>query len=127
MLPLCYILVTTTKSKPKEVSAVASITQDMHFCPSLIRYAEKYGVTNAAIKYKTNRQYIYRWRFVEAFEEHSTYSSAMFLEHLLKAFPFPVECVQTDNGAEFTNRFRLTVTSPPCSRCIYRTTASVTS
>ena len=238
---------------------MASITQDMRFRLSLIRYAEKYGVTSAAIKYKTNRQYIYRWkrrfdgsmeslrdrsrrphhhpnqhtpqeiklisdmrrrnpdaglvvfwvkltqrgytrsiprlyrflkkqgimavhppnpkyipkpyeqmdhhgqriqidvkfvpsvclvnsqvigkqffqytaideysrwRFVEAFEEHSTYSSAMFLEHLLKAFPFPVECVQTDNGAEFTNRFRLTVTSPPCSRCIYRTTASVTS
>ncbi len=216
---------------------MASITQDMRFRLSLIRYAEKYGVTNAAIKYKTNRQYIYRWkrrfdgsmeslrdrsrrphhhpnqhtpqeiklisdmrrrnpdaglvvfwvkltqrgytrsipglyrflkkqgimavhppnpkyipkpyeqmdhprqriqidvkfvpsvclvnsqvigkqffqytaideysrwRFVEAFEEHSTYSSAMFLEHLLKAFPFPVECVQTDNGAEFTNRF----------------------
>ena len=29
----------------------------------------------------------------------------MFLEHLLKAFPFPIECVQTDNGPEFTNRF----------------------
>ena len=46
-----------------------------------------------------------RWRFVEAFEEHSTYSSAMFLEHLVKAFPCPIECVQTDNGPEFTNRF----------------------
>ena len=214
-----------------------SITQDMRFRLSLIRYAEKYGVTKAAIKYKTNRQYIYRWkkrfdgsieslrdksrrphhhpnqhtpqeiklisdmrkrnphaglvvfwvkltqrgysrsisglyrflkkqgimavhppnpkyipkpyeqmkypgqriqidvkfvpssclinngvrgkhffqytaldeysrwRYVEAFEEHSTYSSAMFLEHLVKAFPFPIECVQTDNGTEFTNRF----------------------
>lgn len=46
-----------------------------------------------------------RWRFVEAFEEHNTYSSALFLEHLIKAFPFPIECVQTDNGTEFTNRF----------------------
>ena len=46
-----------------------------------------------------------RWRFVEAFEEHSTYASAMFLEHLVKAFPCPIETVQTDNGAEFTNRF----------------------
>lgn len=46
-----------------------------------------------------------RWRFVEAFEEQSTYSSAMFLEHLVKAFPCPIECVQTDNGTEFTNRF----------------------
>ena len=29
-----------------------------------------------------------RWRFVEAFEEHSTYSSAVFLEHMLARFPF---------------------------------------
>ena len=43
-----------------------------------------------------------RFRYVEAFEEHSTYSSAIFLEHVLKAFKFPIKCVQTDNGAEFT-------------------------
>lgn len=216
---------------------MATITQDMRFRLSLIRYADKFGVTNAAIKYKTNRQYIYRWkrrfdgsieslrdrsrrplhhprqhspqelklisdmrrrnphdglvvfwvkltrrgysrsitglyrllrrqgimavhppnpkyvpkpyeqmdfpgqriqvdvkfvpssclvntsvagrhffqytaideysrwRYVEAFEEHSTYSSAMFVEHLVKAFPLPIACIQTDNGAEFTNRF----------------------
>ena len=45
-----------------------------------------------------------RFRYLEAFEEHSTYSSAVFFEHLIKAFPFPIECVQTDNGAEFTKR-----------------------
>lgn len=215
---------------------MASITQDMKYRLSLIRYAEKFGVTKAAIKYKTNRQYIYRWkrryngsveslrehsrrphhhpnqhtpeeiklitdmrrrnpdaglvifwvklmqrgysrsvtglyrflrkqgimavhppnpkyvprpyeqmthpgeriridvkfvpsacpvneaegekfyqytaideysrwRYVEAFEEHSTYSSAVFVDHLVKAFPFDSEYVQTDNGSEFTNRF----------------------
>lgn len=46
-----------------------------------------------------------RYRYIEAFEEHSSYSSAVFLEHMLKAFKFPVHCVQTDNGLEFTNRF----------------------
>lgn len=46
-----------------------------------------------------------RWRYVEAFEEHSSYSSAVFLEHLIKAFPYPIECIQTDNGQEFTKRF----------------------
>ncbi len=45
-----------------------------------------------------------RFRYLEAFEEHSTYSSAIFLEHLIKAFPFPIKCVQTDNGSEFTKR-----------------------
>ena len=216
---------------------MASITQDMRYRLSLIRYAEKYGVSKAAVKYKTNRQYIYRWkrrydgswdslrdrsrrphhhpnqhtsdewklisdmrrrnpdaglvifwvklrqrgysrsitglyrflrkqgimavhppnpkyvpkpyekmdypgqriqvdvkfvpssclknsqvigkqffqytaideffrwRFVEAFEEHSTYSSAQFVDHLVKAFPGKIECIQTDNGTEFTNRF----------------------
>ena len=32
---------------------MTSITQDMKYRLSLIRYAEKYGVTKAAIKYKT--------------------------------------------------------------------------
>lgn len=45
-----------------------------------------------------------RFRYLEAFEEHSSYSSAIFLEHMLKAFKFNVECVQTDNGQEFTKR-----------------------
>jgi len=214
---------------------MASITQDMKFRQSLINYAQRHGVTQAAIKYKTNRQYIYRWlnkydgtiyslaeksrrphshpnqhtetelkliqnmrkrnphlglvvfwvkltqrgysrsitslyrvliklkmqpvklpnpkyipkpyeqmyypgqriqidvkhvpascivgdakgkkfyqytaidefsrfRYVEAFEEASTYSSTIFLQNMLKALPFKVECVQTDNGLEFTNR-----------------------
>ena len=38
------------------------ITQVMHFRLSLIKYAEKHGITKAAIRYKTNRQYIYRWK-----------------------------------------------------------------
>lgn len=222
---------------------MASITQDMRFRLSLIRYAEKYGVSQAVRRYKTNRQYVYRWknrydgtweslrnqsrrphhhpnehtpqeiklirdmrrrnphaglvvfwvklkqrgysrsipglfrllrrmelsqvkpqnpkyipkpyeqmmypgqrvqvdvkvvptacivgdakgqkfyqytaldefsryRYVEAFEEQSTYSSAVFLEHMLKAFPFPVECVQTDNGFEFTKRFNNSTRKP---------------
>lgn len=45
-----------------------------------------------------------RFRYLEAFEEQSTYSSALFLQHIAKKFPFPIECIQTDNGLEFTNR-----------------------
>ena len=45
-----------------------------------------------------------RFRYLEAFEEQSSYSSAVFVEHLLKKFPFKIECIQTDNGAEFTKR-----------------------
>ena len=38
------------------------ITQTMKFRQALIEYSLKYGVTKAAIRYKTNRQYIYRRR-----------------------------------------------------------------
>lgn len=42
-----------------------------------------------------------RFRYVAAFGEANTYTSKVFLEQMLKAFPFKVECVQTDNGFEF--------------------------
>lgn len=45
-----------------------------------------------------------RFRYLEAFEEHSTYSSAQFIKHVVEAFPYAIECIQTDNGMEFTNR-----------------------
>lgn len=53
-----------------------------------------------------------RFRFLMAFEEASTYSSSVFLDAMLKAFKFKVECVQTDNGFEFTKRFSTTNNSP---------------
>ena len=40
-----------------------------------------------------------------AFKEQSTYSSMIFLQELVKAFPFKIHKVQTDNGTEFTKRF----------------------
>ena len=45
-----------------------------------------------------------RFRYLEAFKEHSTYSSTQFLLHVAEKFPYAIECVQTDNGFEFTNR-----------------------
>jgi transposase InsO family protein len=46
-----------------------------------------------------------RWRYVEGFDERNTDASARFAKNLARAFPFKIECVQTDNGPEFTNRF----------------------
>ena len=49
-----------------------------------------------------------RLRFLAAYPEQSTYSSADFLQRLNKWYArrgIHVECVQTDNGFEFTNRF----------------------
>ena len=38
-------------------------------------------------------------------QEQSTYSSTIFLQHLVRRFSFPICKIQTDNGFEFTNRF----------------------
>ena len=49
-----------------------------------------------------------RLRYLGAYPEQSTYSSADFLEKTVKWYKrrgIRVECVQTDNGFEFTNRF----------------------
>ena len=49
-----------------------------------------------------------RLRFLAAYPEQSSYSSADFLKRLVKWYArrgIRVECVQTDNGPEFTNRF----------------------
>lgn len=43
-----------------------------------------------------------RWTYREMFDEHSTYSSQIFLEHLVLHAPFPIREIQTDNGSEFT-------------------------
>ena len=43
-----------------------------------------------------------RFCFREMYEEHSTYSSKDFLMNLIKAFPFLIREVQTDNGTEWT-------------------------
>lgn len=74
---------------------------DVKFVPSVCLVGdakdEKYYQYTAIDEYS-------RFRYLEAFKEHSSYSSAIFLEHVLKAFKFPVKCVQTDNGMEFTKR-----------------------
>ncbi len=49
-----------------------------------------------------------RLRFLGPYEEQSTFSSADFLKKAVAWYArhgIRVECVQTDNGAEFTNRF----------------------
>ena len=51
-----------------------------------------------------------RFRYLEAFQEHSTYSSAQFIRNCVRKFPFAIECVQTDNGSEFTNRLNSSAT-----------------
>ena len=63
------------------------------------------------IKEQDGRYYQYtaideytRKRVLWASKEHSTYASKEFIKIIIKKFPFKIECIQTDNGTEFTNR-----------------------
>ena len=46
-----------------------------------------------------------RKRVLWASKEVSTLASTEFIKVMVKKFPFKIECIQTDNGTEFTNRF----------------------
>lgn len=74
---------------------------DVKFVPAAcIVNGEKYYQYTAIDEYS-------RYRYLEAFQEHSTYSSAEFAKHVIEHFAkmgIRVECIQTDNGSEFTKR-----------------------
>ena len=46
-----------------------------------------------------------RMRFVYGFEEHTPENTVKFLKMLIKAFPFKIQTIQTDNGTEFTYKY----------------------
>ena len=45
-----------------------------------------------------------RKRVLWASKEQSTSASTEFIKVIIRKFPFKIECIQTDNGFEFTNR-----------------------
>jgi len=63
---------------------------------------------------RRDEKHLYQWtaidectrmRFVYGYEEHTPENSCDFFERLRKAFPFPIQHVQTDNGTEFTYKY----------------------
>ena len=44
-------------------------------------------------------------RFVHGLEEHTLENSVKFLIMLIKAFPFKIKTMQTDNRTEFTYKY----------------------
>ena len=46
-----------------------------------------------------------RWRFLALSYEITPAASIAFFDQLRSRFPFPIECVQTDHGSEFTYAF----------------------
>lgn len=46
-----------------------------------------------------------RWRFLKLYSEQHALNAAKFLDEVVKAAPFKVQGVKTDNGSIFTNRY----------------------
>lgn len=47
-----------------------------------------------------------RQRYLEGFKDNSSYSAAVFVMHAIRYFKFRIECIQTDNGGEFTKHYQ---------------------
>jgi transposase InsO family protein len=47
-----------------------------------------------------------RWRYLQVYEDESTFSAIRFLKELLKVANFKIQSIKTDNGACFTNRYQ---------------------
>lgn len=46
-----------------------------------------------------------RWRYLEVFDEQTSFHSVRFLEHAIKKFPYKIQSIKTDNGSIFTNYY----------------------
>lgn len=74
-----------------------------------VKYVPAYCVANGEKYYQfTAKDECTRWTYREMYAEQSTHSAKEFLECLVKAAPFPIRMIQTDNGTEFTNALLVT-------------------
>ena len=102
---------TCRKSKPYEQMNYPGerIQIDVKYVPKAClspEFIRRYGSTEL-YQYTAIDEYS-RYRILCGYREHNTYSSSLFLCQVLsgfKALGIEVECVQTDNGAEFTKQF----------------------
>ena len=75
-----------------------------------VKYVPAKSLTKE-VKEQEGRYYQYtaideytRKRVLWASKEQSTSASTEFIKVIMRKFPFKIECIQTDNGFEFTNR-----------------------
>lgn len=102
------------KAPSKKKQYMPKPYQQMSYPGERIQVDVKYVPSNCLteeLKEKEEKYYQYtaideytRQRVLWASKEHSTYASTQFLEIILKKFKYKIECIQTDNGAEFTNK-----------------------
>ena len=100
-------------AKPKRKPRLSKPYERMESCGQRVqmdvKYVPKQCLSGALagqrlFQYSAIDEYS-RMEFKMIFDELSGYSSVQFLKRMIRYFPFPIACVQTDNGIEFTNRF----------------------
>ena len=75
---------------------------DVKFVP--ISCTPAFGNKTAFYQFTAIDEYS-RQRYLEGFPDNSSYSAAVFVIHAIKFFKFKIECIQTDNGSEFTKHY----------------------
>lgn len=101
---------TPSKKKEYEPKPYQQMTHPGERVQIDVKYVPKKSLTKEVIE-QDGRYYQYtaideytRKRVLWASKEQSTSASTEFIEIVMKKFKFNIECIQTDNGFEFTNR-----------------------
>lgn len=101
------------KTKPKKKPYKAKPYQQMTYPGERIQIDVKYVPKCCVHDKDPNARYYQftaideysRQRYLEGFADNSSHSAAVFLLHTLEYFKYPIKCVQTDNGFEFTKTY----------------------
>lgn len=102
------------KAPSKKKKYIPKPYQQMTYPGERVQIDVKYVPTNCLskeLREQGEKYYQYtaideytRQRVLWASKEHSTYASAQFIDIVINKFKYKIECIQTDNGGEFTNR-----------------------
>ena len=102
------------KAPSKKKKYIPKPYQQMTYPGERVQIDVKYVPTNCLskeLREQGEKYYQYtaideytRQRVLWASKEHSTYASAEFIDIVINKFKYKIECIQTDNGGEFTNR-----------------------
>lgn len=108
---------TPSKKKEYEPKPYQNMTHPGERVQIDVKYVPLKSLTKE-VKEKDGRYYQYtaideytRQRVLWASKEHSTYASTEFIDIVKRKFKYKIECIQTDNGFEFTNRLQAYGTS----------------
>lgn len=94
------------KKKKKKVGKYIQMTYPGERIQIDIKYVpnECVAVENLKLYQYTAIDEYTRMRYLQIYDEMSTYTSYMFMKEVIKYFKFPIKEVRTDNGVQFTYR-----------------------